>query len=83
MNVELGKPDTSIFSPEEREPKPKAVRKSGLLFVHRTETTAMTTDQKIERFFEAHPFAMFACAAVTTVAGWAALYLLFYFTPGL
>lgn len=83
MNVELGKPDTSIFSPEEGEPKPKAVRKSGLLFVHRTETTAMTTDQKIERFFEAHPWAMFPAAAVTVAAGWAALYILFYFTPGL
>lgn len=83
MNVELGKPDTSIFSPEEREPKPKAVRKSGLLFVHRTETTAMTTDQKIERFFEAHPWAMFPAAVGTVGIGWAALYILFYFTPGL
>lgn len=43
----------------------------------------MTTDQKIEGFFEAHPWAMFPAAAVTVGAGWAALYILFYFTPGL
>ena len=43
----------------------------------------MTTDQKIERFFEAHPCAMFPAAAVTVAAGWAGLYILFYFTPGL
>lgn len=43
----------------------------------------MTTDQKIERFFEAHPWAMFHAAAVTVAAGWAGLYILFYFTPGL
>ena len=39
----------------------------------------MTTDQKIERFFEAHPWAMFHAAAVTVAAGWAALYALFAF----
>ena len=39
----------------------------------------MTTDQKIERFFEAHPWAMFPAAAVTVAAGWAGLYILFYF----
>lgn len=37
----------------------------------------MTTDQKIERFFEAHPWAMLPAAAVTVAAGWAALYALY------
>lgn len=43
----------------------------------------MTTDQKIERFFDAHPWAMFPAAVGTVGIGWAALYLLFLITPGL
>lgn len=43
----------------------------------------MTTDQKIERFFDANPWAMLPAAVGTVGIGWAALYILFYFTPGL
>lgn len=43
----------------------------------------MTTDQKIEGFFEAHPWAMGPIAVAVCAIGWAALYALFYFTQGI
>lgn len=39
----------------------------------------MTTDQKIEVFFEAHPWVMVPIAATVVAIGWAALYALFSF----